>query len=71
MGRHRRALEGAEYEEMRLILTFLDPIKVDNSFHCWSKTYHYNKVYEIIGEFSHPTELPFIEELDPEDFSDK
>lgn len=72
MGTSRRTLEGAEYEEMRLILKFLDPVRVDNSFHCWSETYLYNnKVYEVIGEFSHPTELPFIEELDTEDFSDK
>jgi len=72
IGPRRRTLEGIEYEEMRLILKLLEPVKVDNSLHCWSETYHYNgRVYEVISEFTHPPAPPFIEELDSENLSDK
>ena len=72
LGPSRRELTGQEYDEMRLILKFLDPIQFGNSFHCWSEIYRYNdKLYEISGELAHPMLPPIIEELDPEDFSDK
>ena len=72
MGPSRRELTGQEYEEIRLILKFLDPFEINNSFHCWSETYRYNgKIYQLTGELAHPMLPPFIEELDTEDFSDK
>lgn len=72
MGPSRRELTGQEYDEIRLILKFHDPVEINNSFHCWSETYCYNdKVYQVTGEFSHPFLPPIIEEMESIDFYDK
>lgn len=71
-GHTRRELHDEEYDAMRVILRFMDPVECSSSLHCWSEKYNYNgKIYEITGEISDPHGLPIIEELNDIEIPDK